>query len=80
MVEYVNYDLPKSRIQQMFLMQGQLKTFGVSWFKIIYEGVWEATSEELPIRCIKCKLRQINYNCLQTIMAEIKTKLKSIAQ
>ena len=46
----------------------------------VYEGGWEATSEEQLIRRIKAKIREFNIFFYQRLMRGINEKLKNIAE
>ena len=46
----------------------------------VYEGGWEATTEEELIRRIKSKIKDFNTNYLETLMAGVKAKVRSIGE
>ena len=45
----------------------------------VYEGGWQASTEQVLIDRIKLKLKEINLNFLKPLMKGVKAKLKSIA-
>ncbi|XP_065654743.1 uncharacterized protein LOC136081360 [Hydra vulgaris] len=45
----------------------------------VYEGDWQASTEQVLIDCIKLKLQEIDLNFLQSHMKGVKAKLRSIA-
>jgi transposase len=45
----------------------------------VYEGGWEATNEQQLIRRIELKLKEFDLKSVETLMAGVKAKLKSIA-
>ncbi len=47
--------------------------------QLVYEGGWEAKTEQQLIRRIESKLKEIDLKFLQTLMGGVKTKLRSIA-
>jgi transposase len=46
----------------------------------VYEGGWQATTEDQLIRRIKLKLKDFDRKSVETLMAGVKAKLKSIGQ
>ena len=58
----------------------QLKVFGGDLAQKVYEGGWEATTEEELIRRIKFKIKDFNTNYLETLMTGVKAKVRSIGE
>ena len=78
MVEYVNFEPSKYGVLDPTNDPQPINIFWGCLVQIVYEKGWEATVEELLIHCIKSELRKIDLNSLQTIMADVKRKLRSI--
>ena len=45
----------------------------------VYEGGWEATSEEQLVRRIESKIKEFDLKSVEKLMTGVKAKLKSIA-
>ena len=70
---------PNSLIRLMSLKHAQSKTLGCFTQKV-YEGGWEATTEQQLIDRIHRKLREFDLKCVESLIRGVNAKVKSIGQ
>ena len=78
MDEYVNYVDKESNPLNMPQAQPIENFWGHSAQKV-YEGDWQASTDQVLIDRIKLKLKEIDLNFLQSLMKGVKAELRSIA-
>ena len=79
MNKYVNYvpaHLNTSKVPQARLIESFLGYLAQK----VYERGWEATTEEELIRRIKSKKKDFDTNYLETIMAGVEAKVRSLGE
>ena len=57
-----------------------IESFWDDLAQMVYEGGWEATTEEEFIRRIKSKIKDFNTNYLEPLMAGVQAKVRSIGE
>jgi hypothetical protein len=78
MDENVNY-VPKTTNPPNVPQARPIENFWGCLKQKVYDGGWKATSEEQLIRRIKSKLTEFDSSYVETLMAGVKAKVKSIA-
>ena len=75
-VHYVAIDINPTNVPQ----ERPIENFWGCLAQKVYEGGWQATTEQELIRRIENKLKEFNLNYVKTLMAGVKAKLRSIGQ
>ncbi|XP_065658019.1 uncharacterized protein LOC136082539 [Hydra vulgaris] len=78
MVQYVYY-VDKESSPPNVLQARPIENFGGNLAQKVYEGDWQASTEQVLIDRIKLKLQEIDLNFLQSHMKGVRAKLRSIA-
>ena len=56
-----------------------IENFWVCLAQKVYEGGWEAKTEQQLIRRIKSKMKKFDKNFVESLLEEVKAKVKSIS-
>ena len=78
MDEYVNY-VDKESNPPNVPQARPIENFWGHLAQKIYEGGWQASTEQVLIGRIKLKLKEFDLNFLQSLIKGVKAKLRSIA-
>ena len=69
---------PKILIHQTFPQARPIENFWGCLAQKVYEGGWEAKTEQQLIRRIKSKMKEFDKNFVESLLEGVKAKVKSI--